>query len=139
MTSATSMVAGYGYNKNPSTMNSWLKSNGGFASGDLYVWAAISKLGPFTFQGFVSTGAEAAKKMDEGYNVIINVRSGTHWVLPTSHSGSTFHVMDPGFNVDSYPYSAVVRAGVYKHGGSAAANFYVEDFETYSWEDGETE
>ena len=29
----------------PRTMNTWLKKNGGYASGDLFVWGSIDKLG----------------------------------------------------------------------------------------------
>ena len=42
-----------GSTTNPGTLNEWLKKNGGYVSGDEYVWAAIDKLG-FKFDGFVA-------------------------------------------------------------------------------------
>jgi hypothetical protein len=34
-----------GANMNPGTLNKWLRSNGGYVSGDLIVWGATDKLG----------------------------------------------------------------------------------------------
>ena len=30
---------------NPGTLNSWLKTNGGYASGNLFVWGSVAKFG----------------------------------------------------------------------------------------------
>ena len=45
MSSASMALAGTGHDSNPATLNDWLKANGGYVSGDLFVWASINKLG----------------------------------------------------------------------------------------------
>jgi hypothetical protein len=50
MSSVAMGLSGAGHNYNPSTLNSWLKSNGGYVSGDLIVWGSVSKIG-MTFKG----------------------------------------------------------------------------------------
>ena len=50
VSSVAMMLNTYGVKVNsstttPKTMNTWLKSNGGYVSGDLFVWASINKLG----------------------------------------------------------------------------------------------
>ena len=34
-----------GASTTPKNLNTWLKSNGGYASGDLFVWGSVSKFG----------------------------------------------------------------------------------------------
>ena len=43
-------LAGIGKSYNPGTLNTWLKSNGGYVSGDLLVWSAVGKIG-LSFKG----------------------------------------------------------------------------------------
>ncbi len=50
MSSLAMGLAGIGKNYNPGTLNTWLKSNGGYVSGDLLVWGSVTKLG-LTFNG----------------------------------------------------------------------------------------
>jgi hypothetical protein len=52
MSSASMALAGTGHSYDPKSLNSWLKSNGGYVSGDLFVWGAINKLG-LTYKGHV--------------------------------------------------------------------------------------
>lgn len=54
MSSASMMINGYGVNidgqeANPDTLNTWLINNGGYVSGDLFVWSAIDRFG-FSFE-----------------------------------------------------------------------------------------
>lgn len=49
-----------GSTTNPHTMNIWLKKHGGYASGDLFVWASINTLG-FVYQGKVTAAAAKSK------------------------------------------------------------------------------
>ena len=56
MSSAAMALSGTGHSYNPKTLNSWLINNGGYASGNLFVWASINKLG-LTFKGFVANSA----------------------------------------------------------------------------------
>jgi hypothetical protein len=38
-------LTGTGHNFNPSTMNTWLKANKGYANKDDFVWASINTFG----------------------------------------------------------------------------------------------
>jgi ABC-type bacteriocin/lantibiotic exporter with double-glycine peptidase domain len=96
---------------NPGNLNTWLKNNGGYAQGDLFVWASVSKLG-LNFYGF-GTQSNCRSQFDSGKNVILNVRNGGHWVLMNGYSGTTLTVNDPGFSVSSYALTDVVKTGVY--------------------------
>lgn len=53
MSSVSMVLKGYGKSldgkeSDPDTLNNWLKNHGGYASGDLFVWSAIDRLG-FSF------------------------------------------------------------------------------------------
>ena len=54
MSSVAMALAGTGKNYNPGSLNTWLKSNGGYVSGDLLVWGAVSKIG-LSFVGTLSS------------------------------------------------------------------------------------
>ena len=114
MSSAAMALNGVGNSQiNPSYLNSWLKSNGGYVQDDLFVWASINKWG-VTFQGFIAN-SKIKNYIDNGYIVILNVRNGGHWVLATSYKDDTIFVNDPGYTVSSYNLSEVVNGntGVY--------------------------
>lgn len=113
MSSAAMALAGTGHGYNPKTLNQWLKANGGYVSGDLFVWASINKLG-LTFGGFVSN-ANIKSNLDAGKVVICNVHNGGHWVLAHGYSGDNILVNDPGYSTASYALSEIVNGntGVY--------------------------
>jgi ABC-type bacteriocin/lantibiotic exporter with double-glycine peptidase domain len=113
MSSAAMALAGTGHNYNPGTLNTWLKANGGYASGDLFVWTAIGKLG-LTYKGKISN-SEIKHHLDSGYVVILNVHNGGHWVLAHGYSGDNILVNDPGFSTTEYSLSQIVNGntGVY--------------------------
>lgn len=114
MSSAAMALSGIGHSYNPGTLNTWLKNNGGYASGDLFVWTAIDKFG-ITYAGRISNSA-IKSNIDAGHIVICNVHNGAHWVLAHGHSGDNILVNDPGFSTTSYPLSGIVNGntGVYK-------------------------
>jgi len=121
MTSVTSMAAGYGIKINgsipdPIIMNEWLKENGGFVSGDLFVWDSVKPLG-LVWQGFVFDPFTAINLMKQGYNVILNVLGGHHYVLALAPNEVGFDVMDPGYIKTSYTFQDVVRYSYYKYVG----------------------
>jgi len=94
-----------------------LIKNGGYVSGDEYVWSAVDKLG-FSYAGSISN-SQIISNFNQGKTIMLNVRGGSHWVLMTGYSGSsTLLVNDPGFSVSSYTLSDVVRAGGYTRTGS---------------------
>ena len=119
MSSVSMALAGIGKGYNPGTLNTWLKGNGGYVSGDLFVWASVNKLG-LTYVGKVAnSGIQAALNANE--IVILNVHNGGHWVLATGMSGSTITVNDPGYSTSSYTLSEIVanNSGLYRVSGSA--------------------
>ncbi|CAK74424.1 unnamed protein product (macronuclear) [Paramecium tetraurelia] len=97
----------------PRTMNSWLKRNNGYASGDLFIWSSIQDFG-FIYQGKFSA-SQAKLKFDRGDHVILGVNEGSHYVLMTSYSGDTFNVNDPGYSKTSYPQTAISYAPIYTY------------------------
>lgn len=116
MSSAAMALAGIGKGYNPSSLNSWLRSNGGYVSGNLFVWGSISPLG-LKYEGKVAnSGIKGA--LDAGKVVILNVHNGGHWVLAKGYSGDNILVNDPGYNTASYSLSQIVngQTGVYRVG-----------------------
>jgi len=105
-----------GQESDPGTLNEWLTNNGGYASGDLFIWASIEKFG-FNFETSSLDKSEVIEAFDSGKLVILNVRNGGHFVLMTDYTGNTLYVNDPGFSVSSYDLSNVVRAGIYTRSG----------------------
>jgi hypothetical protein len=107
MSSAAMALSGTGHSYNPGTLNTWLKSNGGYVSGDLFVWTSIDKLG-LTYKGKISN-TDIKKHLDSGYVVILNVHNGGHWVLAHGYSGDNILVNDPGFSTTEYSLSQIVN------------------------------
>jgi len=113
-------LASRGASVNPGTLNDWLIHNSGYVNGNLLAWGAVNKFGKMTlfnyYRGAGSLSVANLKSfVNSGYPVVINVRSGGHWVLVTGNtSGNDFLVNDPGFSVNSYPYSAISNFVVYK-------------------------
>ncbi len=103
MSSAAMSLSGTGHNFTPSTLNAWLKSNGGYVSGDLFVWAAINSLG-LTFEGKVAN-SQIKANLDQGKVVICNVHNGKHWVLAYGYNGDNIFINDPNYTLPSYALS----------------------------------
>ena len=123
LVSSVAMAIG---SQTPGSLNDWLKGHGGFASGNLFVWTAVSAFG-LRYEGQISNHAQIASAVNSGKVVILNVHNGGHWVLATGHSGSTYSVNDPGFNTGSYTEGQVVRAGIF-HRGAAVENEIDDEF-----------
>ena len=96
----------------PKSLNHWLTNNGGYASGDLFVWGAVSKFG-LGYVGQITDKTAMHNHFSSGKAVILNVNNGGHWVLMTGSSGANFLVNDPGFSKTSYTSGEVVRAGIF--------------------------
>jgi hypothetical protein len=116
MSSAAMGLSGAGHSFTPSTLNTWLKNNGGYVSGDLLVWGSLNKLG-LTFEGKVAN-SQIKSKLDQGRVVICNVHNGGHWVLATGYSGDNISVNDPGYSTTAYSLSQIVdgQNAVYRVG-----------------------
>jgi hypothetical protein len=126
MSSASMALAGTGHSYNPGTLNTWLKEHGGYASGDLFVWTAIDKLG-LTYKGKISN-TEIKKHLDEGYVVILNVHNGGHWVLAHGYSGDNILVNDPGFSTTAYSISQIVNGNTAIYSVAKVPAFWSELF-----------
>ena len=126
MSSASMALAGTGHSFNPGTLNTWLKEHGGYASGDLFVWNAIDKLG-LTYKGKISN-TEIKKHLDEGYVVILNVHNGGHWVLAHGYSGDNILVNDPGFSTNAYSLSQIVNGNTAIYAVAKVPAFWSELF-----------
>ncbi len=105
------MLATKGADVNPSSFNSWLKSQRGYASGcDIY-WGKADSFGKTSFQG-IEKANEAAicAGLSNGHGIIANVNGGHHWVLLTGcKGGGVFTVNDPGFNRATYSMSDIIQ------------------------------
>ena len=88
-------------------------------SGNLLVWGAANAWGTIKLQnyysGYGSLGQGSLQGMiSRGQPVVVNVRSGGHWVLVTGYGGgNTYIVNDSGFNVGSYQYGDMSNFVVY--------------------------
>lgn len=102
-----------GQSPNPGTLNSFLKSNGGY-QGNLFIWGSVARFG-LRYQGQPTNKAEIKKHVCANNVVILNVKGGGHWVLATgvSADGNTFYVNDPGASKSTYSAGEVVRAGIF--------------------------
>lgn len=96
-------LTGIGHTFNPSTLNAWLKANGGYVNKDDFVWGSVSSLG-LSFSGKLPNSLVRIN-LDVGYIVIIHVRKQTHWVLATGYDGTNIKVMDSKYDSTYYPLS----------------------------------
>ncbi len=104
ISSVSMFLAGLGFKFDPSTLNSWLKSNRGYVSGDLFDWNSIYSLYNLKFDGFVAN-SQIKHNLDSGNIVICNVHNGKHWVLAYGYNGDNILVNDPNYTVPSYSLS----------------------------------
>jgi len=115
MSDVAMMLATRGVAMTPDTLNNWLNSHGGYASGCDIEWAKVDSFGKSTFQG-VEKASEAAicSGIAAGHAIIANVNRGEHWVLLTGcQGGGVFTVNDPGFNRATYSMSDILQEAVY--------------------------
>ena len=103
-------------NSNPGTMNTWLKSNGGYDGSNNFIEPVAEQISPSR----IVWPSDAMHKtndlpystiisyLQKGRIVIANVNEGHHFVLIVGYSvvdNDTFIVNDPGYTRDSYSYS----------------------------------
>jgi hypothetical protein len=116
MTSVAMILQTKGANKNPSTLNSWLKSNGGYSGGCNINWASVNAFGVVTFIGKQpgATETDICNGLKAGHGLVANVHNGGHWVLLTGcRGGGVFDVNDPGYSTTTYKKSDIVDLAVY--------------------------
>lgn len=115
MTSVAMMLKTKGANVDPSSLDSFLTHNGGYASGCNIIWSAADKYGKTTFQAIETANeSEICSGLSKGHGIIANVNNGGHWVLLTSCAGNgVFNVNDPGYSRTQYKMSEILREAVY--------------------------
>ena len=115
MSSVAMILATKGAGKDPSSLNSWLKSHGGYSSGCLINWASVDALGYTKYQGKQTpTETEMCNGIKAGHGLVANVHNGGHWVLLTGCAGNgVFYVNDPGYSTTTYKKSDIVGLAVY--------------------------
>jgi hypothetical protein len=115
MSSVAMILATRGGNYNPSSLDSWLTQNGGYANGcDIY-WAKVDSLGLTSFQAMETANeSEICSGLSKGHGIVANVNGGGHWVLLTACLGNgVFAVNDPGYSRTTYSMSEILREAVY--------------------------
>lgn len=115
MSSVAMILNTKGASKDPGSLNSWLKSNGGYSGGCNINWASVDKLGYTKFQGKQNpTESEICNGLKAGHGLVANVHNGGHWVLLTGCNGNgVFAVNDPGYSTTTYKRSDIVDLAVY--------------------------
>lgn len=115
MSSVAMMLDTKGCHYNPSTLDSWLTSNGGYADGCNIYWGSVDTFGCTTYIGKQNpTESEICNGLDAMHGLIANVNNGGHWVLLTGCAGGgVFYVNDPGYSRDTYSLSEIVEIAVY--------------------------
>lgn len=122
-------LKGIGKDYNPSTLNTWLKANGGYVSGDLFVWASINPLG-VTFLGKV-TRSQIKDNLDRENLVLLNVHNGAHWVLATGYQGDNIYINDPNYTTPFYTLDQIVenQVGIFRV-GNGLLPMMIDELET---------
>jgi Pyruvate/2-oxoacid:ferredoxin oxidoreductase delta subunit len=115
MTSVAMMLKTKGASVGPSSLDSYLTHNGGYANGCDIVWAAADHYGVTKFQAIETANeSEICSGLSKGHGIIANVHNGGHWVLLTGCKGSgVFTVNDPGYSTTTYSMKDILREAVY--------------------------
>jgi hypothetical protein len=104
-----------GVSQDPGSLNTWLRNNGGYASGCNIYWGSVDAFGVTKYQGKQNANEnEICNGLSKGHGIIANVHNGGHWVLLTACAGGgTFYVNDPGYNTATYHLSDFKEEAVY--------------------------
>ena len=109
MTCAAMVLNYYGGNTNPGDLNNWLKANGGYANGNLIIWAVAARRAPnLTYYGGYNWTTVPADLtvinwwLDRGCPLIAETRIGAsrsqqHFVVLTGRSGANYFMNDPWY------------------------------------------
>jgi hypothetical protein len=115
MSSVAMILATKGTGHNPSSLDSWLTQNGGYADGCNIYWGSVNAFGVTSFQGIeTASETEICNGIAAGHGIVANVNGGGHWVLLTGCAGGgVFYVNDPGYNRDTYTMGEILQEAVY--------------------------
>jgi uncharacterized protein YvpB len=130
VTAVTMMLAYYGINTDPGTLNAWLTANGGYFGDDDLLWAAVNQYtnNQVVFTGWYGSDVSLIKaELDVGHPVIAEVQldGNQHFVLILGYTGNSFQINDPWFAdtvnfADRYgdPASGIVSIRTFMPGDS---------------------
>lgn len=128
---------------NPGTLVDYLNKNGGFDSaGNLY-WGTVTGLASdFTFEkrGYFSSNTESSIKnqlasfIEQGYYVIMSVKSNAHWIAVDTIKDNKVYMMDPAQNSSTdlfgyYSASGMLQYRLFK-GKNLTSNSTADNPET---------
>ena len=83
MSSLAMGLAGTGHNYNPSSLNQWLKGNGGYVSGDLLVWGSVTRLGLTLKEKFQTVKSNQNSTKEELLSVTFTTEDIGFWLMDT--------------------------------------------------------
>ena len=105
ITSVSMMLRHLGFDTDPARLNTLLKNNGGFHSGNLFVWGSLSALYPGVKFAYRYSGSATDKinaSLAAGMPVIVHVDYNPstpaideHWVLVVGRQGDDYIINDP--------------------------------------------
>lgn len=107
----------------PATLCKFFNENGGFSSAGDISWSVSHRYASsFTFEGYDDLDSssnsgkaeEVAELLDEGYYIILGVKSGGHWLAVDKVEGSTIYAYDPANGKYVSVFDAYSSSGVYK-------------------------
>jgi len=82
-------LATKGAGQNPSSFDSWLTQNGGYANGCDIICLRLTPFGKTSFQGIERANEqEICNGLSQGHGIVANVNGGGHWVLLTACAGN---------------------------------------------------
>jgi len=115
MSSVAMILKTKGCNYDPSSLDHWLTTNGGYANGCDIVWSSVSKICGVSYQGMEKASeSDICNGLSQMHGIVANVHNGAHWVLLTGCLGNgVFSVNDPGYSTTSYTYSEILQEAVY--------------------------
>jgi len=107
----------------PGTLCTFFNNNGGFSNKGDISWGVSSKLASsFTFEGYASLSSssvsgkvsEIENYLDEGYFLIVGVKSGGHWVAIDRVENGVVYMFDPANGKNVSLFNAYDNSGIYK-------------------------
>lgn len=106
ITSIAMGLKAIGKNYNPSTLNTWLKSNRGYIGSSLFVWNSINSLG-LVFQGHVGV-SQIRASFDVGKVVVVQIQSTGDWAIMTGYKDFSINVNDAKKGSSKYDITELV-------------------------------
>ncbi len=107
MCSSAMVLAYYGVNANPASLNEYLKANGGYYAGCNLYWGPVAGMSGGSVKWvasydwtYVAANLSIVNQfLDAGYPLVCEVRwnGGMHFVVLTGRDGATYYINDPGF------------------------------------------